>query len=730
MKKQSMLNRRDFLYVSAVAAGGTMLAACGGGEATPVPGGRTTTGTTPEPGAAAVPTQAPQFPTEDPGDLVVPTEIDASATEVQERPTSFKESPRLAPLVEQGNLPPVEERLPKTPYVVPHKWVQPGKYGGNARMLANDAWGMSHFMTIVHMYGSSLLRLLDDGMTVGPGLVESWETNENGSEYTLNFREGLKWSDGKPFTTADVMYWWEDMVENEEHPTSLPEVMRSGTGTAAKLRAVDDTTLMISFDAPAPLVPVRLGFPDQYMQPKHYLQQFHPTYNPRLKGKKDWVEEHDSKADRALNPDIPVMTGWKLARYREGREAVFERNPYYWCVNRNGDQLPYLDTVTWGMVQNPEVLKLRYTSGDADYAQSNLLPLWLSDIGQFRRTQARSQMEVRFWDSGSGTGSIFFLNYDYAEPKMRALIRDPRFRKAISHAFNRQRVLQSVYFNQGELTTGTYSPKAIEYNISEQGKSTYTAWRDSAIKYDPERAKQLLDEMGVVDKNGDGLREMPGGEKLLLTLDYGAPGIFEHLRKNELLAADLRAVGISSRLNPVPSASYGDQWHVGKMLTNTAWEVGDGPDHLTGPWWFVPIEIDRWAPLHGQMYMMRGTPEYEKQRDKDPYERTPPRVDPEPGSPIDRLYKLYDKAKVEPDAMRRHQAVWDIIKIHVEDGPFYMGVVANYPRFVLVRNGLLNVPTHEQTPNGGMVNTWAHPTPAVYDPESWYWDNPEAHQAQ
>jgi peptide/nickel transport system substrate-binding protein len=160
----------------------------------------------------------------------------------------------------------------------------------------------------------------------------------------------------------------------------------------------------------------------------------------------------------------------------------------------------------------------------------------------------------------------------------------------------------------------------------------------------------------------------------------------------------------------------------------TAWEVGDGPNHLVYPQWLVPMELERWAPLNGQWYAVRGTALDGQELDKDPYDRTPPREPAEEGGPVARLWEIYDRTKLEPDAMTRHRMVWDMIKIHIQDGPFFSGSVANPPRIVLVKKGLMNVPKRDDLALGGFVNPWIHPTPAVYDPETWYWDNPAAHQ--
>jgi peptide/nickel transport system substrate-binding protein len=124
---------------------------------------------------------------------------------------------------------------------------------------------------------------------------------------------------------------------------------------------------------------------------------------------------------------------------------------------------------------------------------------------------------------------------------------------------------------------------------------------------------------------------------------------------------------------------------------------------------------------------VKGTPKETQELEKDPYDRTPPREPAEPGSPIDRIWKIYDQTKVTPDPMERHHLVWDMIKIHVTDGPFYSGTAANTPRVIAVNKGLRNVPQRDDLALKGFVNPWIHPTPAVYDSESWYWDNPAAH---
>lgn len=700
MADQLGLSRRGFLYGTAATAAAATLIGCSAQESSSGPGGGLAEGSGGGKGSASKPLDPP---------------------------SSFNEAPQLAKLVESGELPPVEERLPKSPYVVPHNWCEIGKYGGAMYNITTETGDASMRQ---YMYGPGVLRWLNDGLDIGPGVVESWETNEDSSEWVLHIREGLKWSDGEPVTTADVLYWWEDMVLNPVSPAVPDDGAKSGAGTPMKLEARDDVTLVVKFDSPTPLFP---GFmcngtkSDQWFLPKHYLQRWHPKYNKEITDD-NWFEDHDERVDYSLHPDRPTLCGWRLTKNLEGRQSIWERNPYYYAIDQKGNQLPYMDSLIFQVVEDERVKLLKIQNGDVDYVHGAFVPIGLPDISGIRESQDRSGLEMTIWDSGSGTGSVFFFNYDHPDEKLRTLIREPRFRQALSVAFNREDAQKSIYFNTGERTTGTYSPKAIEYQ-SDDGRKVYTGWRDSFVDYDPEKAKQLLDDLGVVDKNGDGFREFPDGGELAIRIDHPADVSKEHLAKNSMLKRDWEAVGIKVLLNPMAPTTFGEKWENGDLMSQSSWEVGDGPDHLTGPWWFVPIEPARWAPLEGQTWMLKGTPDEGKQKDLDPWERTPRWLDPEPGGPVERLWDLFTKARTEIDAVARHKLVWEMIKIHQNEGPFFMGTVANYPQVTLYRKGMKNVPVGDQLAQHGMVNTWAHPTPAAYDPEAYFWDVPEDHTA-
>ncbi|GAB3415002.1 ABC transporter substrate-binding protein [Flindersiella endophytica] len=704
------LSRRSILHLSAVAAGAALLAGCSGGGQDESPD---------QPAAGEEKTGTGK----------------GSETKPLELPKRFGESPKLAELVKAGQLPKVADRLPDKPYVVPHRWLTTGKYGGtlNLTQTANDP----QYALNQNMYGHSILRYLNDGKDIGPGLAESWSSNSDASEWTFHFRKGLKWSDGEPWSTADIMYWWEDLVLNTEHTATPPDDVRSGRDTTAKVTAPDETTLVLTFDAPAPITAEKLAayvnssgsVGPWWMLPKHYISQFHPKYNKKVTSR-TWYEKHDQMATWVLNPACPTMCGWRSKSYEEGRSVVFERNPFYWVVDPKGNQLPYIDELNFELITDEQVQKTKFVAGAFDFVQGYVHgPLPLSDVQLLRREQERTGVEQFFWDSGTGSGSLLMWNHDYPDDELRTLFRDKRFRQALSYAYDRADVRKAIYYNSGELTTGTLSKKGTSFVGSKEGMRRYVEWRDSYVTHDPGKAKALLDELGVVDKNGDGKRELPSGKKLLLTLDHSAIAAEEHKEKNRHIVADWAKVGIAAQLNPISADSFGERWDRGELMIKSDWEIGDNQP-LIYAGWVVPVEPAHWAPLHGNAYQQKvANPGiFAKQAKLSPWKRTPPWMLPDSDDdPIARLWELYAKARIEIDPVRRTSLLWDIFKVHVEEGPFLLGVVSNTPRIVLAHKDLRNVPRKANLALGGWTNPWFLPSPAAYDPESFFWNNPADH---
>ena len=704
-RPNSGISRRAFLYASAVGAGTALFTAC-----------------TPEGSHDAEPSR----PKAKVGK--------GSQTKPLPVPPRFHEAPDLAEMVKAGTLPPVEERLPARPYVVPHNWLERGKYGGTLRLLIDNT---ASAVMKEYMYGHSPLRWLNDAVDVGPGLAESWEANADQSEWTLHFREGLRWSDGHPCTTADVMFWWEDMVLDENHPEVAPAELRSARGTLATLSAPDELTLVIGFDTSAPLTLfhlanwVKAGVGPTWIAPKHYLRRFHPRYTDGLG--EAWAETFEQRRNFAVNPECPTLTGWRLSSYSEGRAMTWERNPYYWCVSPEGDQLPYIDRINVTAVDDREVAKLKVQEGETDYVHGPFIGLGLGDVSTLQRTRTRHRLDLLLWNSGSGCGSLFFFNLNYKDEPVRRVLNEPKFRQALSHAIDRSEIQKAVFFDTGVKTTGTYRFQATDATADPEGRQVFERWRDSYVAYDTAKAKKLLDEIGVVDSDGDGVRELPDGSPLRIRLDQTADAPRDGHQIADFFVKYWRAIGLDVVRNPVPPAQWSVKWQAGELMSYTAWLYPSMPVHecMVSPELLVPVgnalSAAFWAPLYANYDMIRNTDQEKEVAEVAPYDRKPPSMRPPPGDPVERLWRLYDQAKVETDTLKRYQLVWEMIKIHIAEGPFYMGLVADSPVVAMAHEDLGNVPRPENLHVGGLICPWQHPTPAAYDPEAFFWRNPQDH---
>lgn len=470
--------------------------------------------------------------------------------------TQFNQAPMLDELVASGQLPPVEERLPKNPVVlVPEEEI--GQYGGYLRSTDFNPTNLGITGHILFEAPYAFNRF-EDELVMIPNIIEDWNWSEDGKTLVWKIREGIRWSDGVLVTVDDFLFWYEDVMLNPDISPVVAHWVRPG-GENMKVTKIDDFTLQLDFAAP-------FFYWDEFHNsywyrggdtflPKHYLMQYHADYNPDAEkialeaGYQDWVDYFDYKAARHFTQPKPIgrptLSAWDLVE-ESPTGMVFRRNPYYWKVDTAGNQLPYIDEIRTTFIPDGQTRNLRALAGDIDFLSSFLS---ISDYPTFVRNQESGGYDA--WIGTSGWSNsvllVFQHNYDQFDPVLAEIVREPNFRKALSLAIDRDEINEVVYLGQGQPRQFTYAPHNVPYYDE--------AWERSYAEYDPERAKQMLDDLGLVDTDGDGWRNRPDGEILMLNLSSNSSRE-ENVATCELVTEYWESIGVRVNMRAVDETTF------------------------------------------------------------------------------------------------------------------------------------------------------------------------------
>ena len=602
----------------------------------------------------------------------------------------------LAAQVKAGKLPPLEQRIPAHPLVANASYdgyEGPGPYGSTWHHIHTEAdladWKM------VDGY-ATFIRWRFDCKGLEPGLAESWEFNRDGSVFTLHLRKGLHWSDGSPYTSADFAFYYQLCQDDRYYYT--PPVWCLVDGKPMQVETPDPCTIVMKFAGPNWLVPLWLAtgywWSDLYNMPSRYMKQFDPDYNPKYKD----FDVFTKKDVIYANPDRPTMWPWKMTRIENsGFRVVFERNPYYWVVDKLGRQLPYIDRVESSRVADPQVAVLKILSGEVDCQWRGTD---LDDLQLYLQGQQEGHYRVRRWRSTSGAVPAFLVNWSPPDPVLRKIFRDRRFRKALSVAIDRNRVNVLVYHGLLQPQAATISAESWHFN-SPEGRALFNQWKETDAEYDPRRANAWLDEMGLDKRDAEGYRLRPDGKRLTIVFDTMSGTTDRTVNDvSQMVAKDWRALGLDIVLNTPPYEEVEQRRAVGTFEISTHPNESE-IDLCTYPNWIFPTEALYWHPLVGKWYQTGG----EKGE--------------APTPPMTQLLDLYDRIKAEPDMEKRNKLVLDAIRIHIKDGPFTIGAVGRDPRLVIVSNHFHNVA------RDGILGPWAIGQPATQYPEQCWIDPPD-----
>ncbi len=435
----------------------------------------------------------------------------------------YVETPSLAAEVAAGTLPPVAERLPRSPRIVDLEAMgrEVGKPGGSIHMLM----GSPKDIRMMTVYGYARFVVFNQDYRIVPDILQSFDV-QDGRVFTFHLRPGHKWSDGQPFTAEDIRFTWEDVINDRDLSPAGPPRELLVDGKPPIFTVIDPETVRFEWAAPNPdFLPALAGARPLYLaMPAHYLKQFHAKYQDPAKLAK-LVEDAQvrqwtnlfirvSRQYRPENPDLPTLEPWMNTTPMPTDRFVFERNPYYHRVDSAGHQLPYADAVVMTTVSS-SLIPAKTGTGDADLQARYLR---FDNYTFLKEAEQRSGFAVNLWKNGGGSAVALLPNLNVTDPVWRELFRDVRFRRALSLAVNRDEINQAVFFGLASPSANTVLPESPLY--SDDLRTAYAT-------FDVAAANALLDEIGLTKRGPDGYRLLPEGRKLEIVVESAGESTLE-----------------------------------------------------------------------------------------------------------------------------------------------------------------------------------------------------------
>ncbi|HLA45135.1 MAG TPA: ABC transporter substrate-binding protein, partial [Aggregatilineales bacterium] len=471
---------------------------------------------------------------------------------------------------------------------------------------------------------------------------------------------------------------------------------------------VDDYTVNFVFPAPYPLFiqilagDTLIGGGQSHYQsqnqsfagysPAHYLSQFIPDVSGKTEdelnaaaqeaGYEDWVAYLHFLKDWGLNPDLPTVAPWITVSPRSSETWVMERNPYYWAVDTAGNQLPYIDQVVFTLAESPQVITLRAIAGEFDNQERHTL---LTELPAIIENQEAGNYTLHIDTATNGSDAVFQINQSYeGDPEIMKWLRTADFRRALALGVDRDQLNETFWLGLG--TTGSAIPSAISpFNPGED------EYRSMWSVYDPDTANQMLDDLGLTERDDEGFRlRTDNGERLRLEIQ-ATNALLPWVQISEVVADQWRDIGIWADVVDLERSLY-----MNRSANNehqiAVWTNGGTEILYLFPRHAIPVDpVESFmGPAFARWYVTAGAEGLEPT---------------DPG--ILRIYDLYNSLAggSEEEVAAAIQEIWAILV----DQQYGIATVGQSPALFGVRivsNDLGNVPDrtciaqHCRTPGG------------------------------
>jgi len=608
----------------------------------------------------------------------------------------LKEAPMLAEMVKAGKLPPVEQRVPADPLIVPVV-ERTGQYGGVWRRAFLGPADFNNYVRVVY---DALARFSPDGAKIEPKVAAGWQSSPDFKTWTIRLRRGARWSDGAPFTADDIVFWYKDVLLNKDLTPALPGWMRNTDGTPAVVEKVDAQTVRFTYKQAATLFLTAIANQDggdrtyAVFLPSHYLKKFHPSYAKKedidklvqAAGFKTWTELFAARNAPFENPDRPTMGAWVPVTRVSDQVFTLRRNPYFVGVDPDGNQLPYLDEVRFTFFADIQALNLAAIAGEFDMQERHIQ---MTNYPVFKENEKSGKYRVITWPTFGGADAVVAFNQSYkADPEIGKVLATKEFRVALSHAVNRDQIKESVFLGLGEARQGVPAPWHPYFPGDEYAKK-YTQFK-------PDEANKLLDGMGLTKKDAQGIRLLPSGKPLSIELSV-VPAFASWPDTAQLIAKDWEKVGVKTvvqireralhfkmrEANELQTEMWNEDTTAFPFTGNAKPDVRNSPILTTGPL------FKQWYDTKGEKGM-------------------------EPPAPIKKIVELVDTARtVGPDGQVK--AAQELFRIWA-DNLYEIGTIGLTPMVqgvVVTNSRLRNVPTT-------LGNDWPLRSPGNARPEQFF----------
>jgi ABC-type transport system substrate-binding protein len=646
-------------------AAGALFASCGGEPGIePAP--------TPEPSAAAIPipaTATPEPPVATPSpapapvrpSTTVPPTVAPSATP---RPLQARS---LEADVQAGRLPTLAARLPVDAMVPDIDFVS-GVHGGSITIPLRSAVDTN---SLESWFGHEpLIRWDSAWRTLRPNLAASWEFSPDSRRFTFHLRRGVRWSDGTPFTSGDLAFWYREIVLDDEVTPAKPDWLTVG-GRLGAVETPDDATVVFVFDTPNGLFPRRLAGlgAGQFWPQAEFARQYHIRYNrayverlTKEQAQPSWANVFNSIVNVApeLGParwyraGTPTLAPWVVtSSLSEGPRLAAKRNPYYWKVDRAGAQLPYLDEVNAVVADTPEAVAVLMARAHLDVylGQSGVLPA--SSLAPYRNVAISPD---------SPNTCLLVPNLNHPDRELRALFRNREFRIGLSLAINRADVIAR-------------SPELVgrHWQVAPRPESPYfdEQWATSYTEHDPVSAQSAFARAGL-RRSATGQQLNTVGKPVTFALEPPAqsPPLVQAART---IAQHLQQAGLSVTVQPQDRGARASRFRDAEFDVALAAGEGGIDPVLSPTWYLAQAPLMSFAPLWAQWAESRGA------RGEEP---------PEPAREQQRLYaEIVSTADLE-EQRRLAQRILVIAKEQL----WVIGVALPPTQNGFVSQGLLNFP--------------------------------------